>query len=1072
MKNKLLAVVLVTLLVVASVFVLASCGKNKLTPPTGIQYDGAVIRWNSVENATKYHVKINDLSEIATVGTSYAYQTNSQFTVTITALNDKNEESASHTFVPLQRIDSFEVSEKGELSWNPVNGATGYVLSINGIETSVYDTRYTFNEAGTYTVKVKPSAQSADESTTYYSVWSSERTITICKNVDVDSIQYSPMNLRVNWASVQGAAKYHLVITGGAYEIDEIVTGTSFDYDAGMQSFTVRVQALGNGSSSFDSKDMVEKKMVYLEAAKNLRVVDGFLYWDEVAGATGYQLKINNVLQQATINECKMGNFPVQQTITVSILPVSTDTVYFSSWSADFSFLILQAPVLQWNDLALDGQVNNNIYWDTVNGASGYQVKVMFGDVEIASETLGQDVRAYGNAYLDAGTYEVSIKALAPSTTSNTSDSAYSAPIRITRLKAPSLASGNAITSNPNNVAEGFTVTFTPVGGAVQYKIWKDEAEYAVIDGSRAQYTDSAVIDPNFITAQQYSYKIQAIGRSIRQEGNGVQSVFLNSLSATSLAFNISVLPAPTNPYMDGFNLRYNSVTGAFGYTVNVDGKTHAKDDTSFDLSILSGGTNHVVKVCARGNGGTTLSSNYTPGIDVYRLAAPTNITIETNAGSDGQLKFDYDTKGSADSFNLIIKGYTEPIAINSQTNIRSHITTEGTTIHLVAVANHYDAAGKLYTMTSEASQTKMFTKLEAPGCGEKPFNHTSFSWNAPGNIDSYTPTYRVANAQEVIQGAAINATTMDLSTLPAGNYSFMVMAIGDGSTYINSDYSTPQEIKKLETPKVTIDKVNNCYTWNTVSNAVNYSVYVDGVLVAGDFNKANSTFTYSPNFTEDTIYNVEFYAIGDNIKTVSSSPYKIAQEIDQVKTPEFKWQYVANVQDGANGLTYDVLESYDVNGYFLLEITKQPEHATGYFFNIGGTTYETDKSYCYKIPHSEGSVKLSVYARGGSFDDTYYYLDSKRTTEITVNLLKTPDGITIDEYGTIEWNAIPNATRYFITVIYNGTTYDAKEVRNATCSLYEIIGGNSFDPTLLTVEIIAKGNENSVTSAVGRKDW
>ena len=204
----------------------------------------------------------------------------------------------------------------------------------------------------------------------------------------------------------------------------------------------------------------------------------------------------------------------------------------------------------------------------------------------------------------------------------------------------------------------------------------------------------------------------------------------------------------------------------------------------------------------------------------------------------------------------------------------------------------------------------------------------------------------------------------------------------------------------------------------------------------------------------------------------VYQASYKIAQEIDQVKTPEFKWQYVANVQDGANGLTYDVLESYDVNGYFLLEITKQPEHATGYFFNVGGTTYETEKTYYYKIPQSEGSVKLSVYARGGSFDDTYYYLDSKRTTEITVNLLKTPDGITIDEYGTISWNAIPNATRYFITVIYNGTTYDAKEVRSASCYLYDIIGGNSFDPTLLTVEIIAKGNENSVTSAVGRKDW
>ena len=1078
MKNKLLSVLLVALLVVMAVFALSSCGKTKLTAPTGIQYDGATIRWNAVENATKYHVKINDLSEIATVGTAYSYQSNGQFTVTITALNDKKEESTSHTFIPLDRINEIVVSESGELSWTGVNGAAGYSLSINGTETAVYDTKYSFNEAGKYTVKVKATAQSADDSTTYYAVWSPEKTITICQNVDVESISYSPMNSRVTWNSVQGAAKYHLVITGGMTEVDEIVSGTSYDYDAGMQSFTIRIQALGNGSSSFDSKDMVEKKMVYLEAAKNLRVVDGALYWDEVAGASGYQVKINGVPQSSIVKECTLSNFPVQQTITVSLLPVSEDTVYFSSWSSDFSFLILAAPVLQWNDLALDGEINNNIFWDTVNGAAGYQVKVMLGDVEFANETLGQDVRAYGNAYLDAGTYEVSIKALAPTNTSNTSDSVYSAPIKITRLKAPTLAGGNAITSNPDNVAEGFTVTFTPVGGAQQYKIWKDEAEYAIVDGARAQYTDTSVLDPNFITAQQFTYKIQSIGRGIRQEANGAQSVYLSSLSTASLSFTVDVLPAPTNHYMDGFNLKYDPVTSANGYTVSVSGKPYTNTDTTFDLSILSGGTSYQVSVCSRGNGSTVLSSNYTAAIEVYRLAAPTNIAVSTEVGSDGVLNFDYDINGSADSFELVIKGYKEPVQINNRTNIREHITTDGTTIHLVAVANHYNTAKTRYTMTSEASQTKMFTKLEAPKCGEKPFNNTSFSWNAPGNVNTntYTPTYRVANAQELVQGATINGTTMDLSTLDPGFYSFMVMAIGDGQNYINSDYSQVEEIEKLRKPVVTIDRVTNQYVWDMVPNAVNYAVYVDGVLAQNEFNKVGSKFAYKPNFTQDKEYNVEFYAIGNNIETVSSSPCVIEQEIGQVDTPTFTWEYTGKVTEQSDGtLKYETLKNYDLNGYILLKVQMSEASkalATGYSYTIGGQTNDTEKEYFALIPRASGTINLSVYALGGSFDEAgVYYLDSQSTSKV-LTLLNTPDSFSLNDSGTLSWSTIPNATHYYLTVTYDGVKYDEVELTTANCYITDIIGTSTFDITKVYVEVYAKGNSDTITSAIGSKDW
>ena len=1071
MKKRLLSIILLSLLVIVAVFSLTSCdgegGKTEISAPTGIQYDGAIIKWNTVNGAKKYHVKINDLSEISTGGTAYAYQSNTQFTVTITAVGEEGEASTTHTFVPLERIESFDISETGELSWSPINGAAGYIVSVNGTETSVYDTKYSFNEAGTYKVKVKPSAQSVDGATTFYALWSTEKTLTICQNVDAESIRYSAMNAKITWDSVQGAAKYHLVITGGTTEVDEIVTGTSYNFDAGMQNFTIRIKALGNGSSSFDSKDFAERKMVYLEAAKNLRVEDGILYWDAVAGASGYQVKINGVIQHNAVKECQLTNFPVQQTITVSLLPLSDDTVYFSSWSADFSFMILAAPVLQWNNLSLDGQINQNIFWDTVNGAGGYQVKVTYNGTEIDSTVLGQDVRSYGNAYLQAGLYEVRIKSVAPNGSTNFSDSAYSAPIKITRLTAPTFASGNAITSNPDRVADGFTVTFTPVAGATQYKIWKDDTEYAVLDGNMTQYTDANVIDPSIISEQIYSYKIQAIGRDVRQEAGGVQTVYLSSLSSSALSFNITVLKAPDFTRMEGYDITYQTVGGAYGYSVNVSGATYKNESASFNLSsILKGGTSYDISVCSRGNGGTTLSSNYTPAIKVYRLAAPTDLVISTQTGSDGLLTFTTDPNGAATSYDLVIKGYTQPIKINNKTNIREYITTDGTTIHVVAVANNYNSTETLYTMTSEASQTRMFTKLEAPTFGEKPLSNSSFTWNAPGNVTSYTPTYLVANAQTIIQGVELNGTTMSTEKLDPGYYNFKVMAIGDEKLgYINSDYSATVSVTKLKSPEVEIK--DNMYQWKSVADAASYAVYVGDKLVFTDNHKDGTTFKYAPDFNEIGIFEVRVYAIGDGgINTLDSSPCTIKQVTDQLTTPKFIWKYVTNFRETTDGYTFAELEKYETDGKILVEISKESKYATGYCFAVGGATSETDKAYFATTPNSQGTITISVYACGGGFDENnVYYIDSQ-SESIKVHLLTTVGKVYLNSAGIVSFGdgeSNPNITQYRVTVNYNGKEYDAFTIGTTKFNLLDVLEVDSLPTTgTLSITVCSLGIKES----------
>lgn len=1066
MKKRILLLMLLMLTVLAIGVLASSCVGGKLTAPTDIRYENGSIIWSPVEGAEKYHVLVDGQSEKSTLGTSYAHpNATEQFTVRITAVAEgKDPASATHTFIPLDTVKEVRVADDGTLSWDPVAEAGAYVLKVDGTDITVYNTEYSGLEAGAHSVQVRADATAVGEGISYFSKFSDPKSVTICADVNSDTITYDPTNMELTWGSVSGASAYRVSISGGGLSIEETVEGTSYSFDAEMRNFTVRIRAIGNHSSTFDSKGEAEKTMVYLRPVTNLRVVDGELLWDGSEGADAYRLSVNGKQQAQLLTECKATGFPANQTITVSILPVSDDTVYFSSWSADFSFRILPSPVLQWNNLALDGDASNNIFWDAVASAGGYEVRVTFNGEEIDGEQLPTDVHAYANAYTEAGTYEVSVKSTASIGASDVSDSTYSAPIRIIRLPAPKFASGKPITSDPNDVTKGFTVTFTPVSGATQYRIWKDNADYATVSGATTQYTDTAVLEASVITAQQYNYKIQSIGRGIRSEANGVQSVILDSLTASSLSFVIDVLPAPTNPRMEGFALKYDAVVGVNGYVISTGSATYNSNTNSYTLDSLAAGA-YSVSVCARGNGESTLSSNYTPAISVTRLAAPTDIRIMTDVGDDGKLVFE--EVANSRSYNLVIRGIAEPIQINYKTNIKSYIKTDGTYLHLVAVANYYqddDVSTRTYYMTSRDSETRMFTKLAMPTFGEKPFAGGMLNWNAPSNVRTadYTPTYKVYNAQTILQNVTMNGTSMSLSTLEAGDYSFKVMAIGDGINYINSDLNTDTPTKtvtKLASPNVKIDRVNNVYTWTAVPSAQNYAVYVDGVLAKTDYNMAGGVFTFTPSFTMDKEYRVTFIAIGDGgIEYIDSSETLIIQTTDILDPPTFAWSYGA--------------AQYTPGAKLTLTVTEAPALATGFCYGFNGTVYHSEEFTMTQSMHASGTFECTVYARGGAFDEAgVYWLDSPASS-IEIYLLDEPGRADIDAYGTMTWGASGNAAAYELKLVYNGKTYNAR-VSNAKCNILEILGLTKL-PTSgkLKIEIYAVGTENCIPSTTHTQDW
>ncbi|MBE6601436.1 MAG: hypothetical protein E7637_02880 [Ruminococcaceae bacterium] len=1055
MKKKLLLFLVATLLL--SAMCLVACSKGvELKAPTNIRYDGTTITWDAVENAENYVVKIGDKPEFTANTNSASYVANgAEFTVSITAKSKVEKLSPSKkttiTFKPMDSVQELRVSETAVISWDPVANATGYLVRIDGEERDNGAlTEFAVTGEGAHSIQVRPVIQGDDS---YYSVWSATKAVTVLGSVNKDSITYS--DGLIHWNVVQGAVGYDVLVNG--ISINSDCKATSIAYDSQNIAFEVSIKALGNHTFTFDGTVSETKKFVYLDPVSDIRVEDGVLKWSPVENATGYIVKLNGNPKPA-ITACEYSGLSVNATTDVQIMPISSDSTYFSAWSANVSILLLPAPVLQWNeDLELDGRENNNIFWDGVANAAGYVIRVTDPTGTVQEITVGETQRVYANAYLTNGTYTVEIKSLAGAGNNNVYDSGYSAPITVTRLAAPLAAPENFIVSDANKLSQGFTVSFQSVAGATQYRLFKDGVLH--MNGVSNQFKVTELASAASIEEQIYNFKVQAVGSVTRTAGR--IHATLSSLSDDTLSFSIKVLATPATPDISGFTYTYGSVNGSMGYVIDVGGKSYTSSATSYELSMLEAG-NYSVSVCAKGNGSDVLPSNYSAPIAVTRLEAPTNLRIDTSEASEGVLTFT--PVLHATGYYIVFNNDGNAIPVDTMSNINEKITEEGTPIYMLSSANYFNEDRTVYYMESQPGTTTNFIKLSKPTFGEVKFNGSQLMWNAPANINTavYTPTYEVYNANNMTSFSGVkNGTTMELPSLEGGmSYSFQVKAIGNGTNYINSDLSTVVTLYKLHTPNVS--RVDGAYTWSAIANATNYVVYVDGVKMDAMIHQSGSILSYTPHFEELKTYQIDIYAIGDGgITTIDSSSANIQQMTKQLQTPDFELSYSE--------------EAYSESGKIIVSVTKPSPWARGYAYTIGGATHNSAEESFEYLPSTVGEIPVRVYALGGGFDDEgVYYLDSQSqggNSRYTIVLLASPNpaSFKLTGDGFLSWPAIADAIGYEISISIDGGAFSDWETVKTTSMIIE----NYSSISTLTVQIRAKGNgSTSVTSQIAEHTW
>ena len=1074
MKKRFLLLALIAVLALSFATVLSACNKQEETGPVKIEnpkdfdYDGTYITWADALGAATYEIVVDEGEPVTSKSSTFKFKaTEDKFTVSVTAKAAEGSEeyldsdTVTKIFDKIAAVENVEFADDATMTWNEVSGATGYVVEYNnGTKTKVTDCVFAQLPAGKYSVKVK-AIRDSEPNYVYYTENPVSTTITVLASVVSDKITYDGATIK--WNAISGAVNYKVIID----ESEGVVSTNSVSYDANGQSFNVKVLALGDPSKKvYNASEMGSRNFIYLAPATNLTMNEGgVLTWDPVKDAEGYEIKIRDIGTKK-VTEPKFTDFTPGKSISLQIRAYTSDNTYFAGWTDETTYLLLKAPELQWDDKPLDGSYDQPIYWDQVSNAKGYEYTIKGPEGYNITDTLGADAASCGSDFLAVGTYTITVKALAD-VNNNHYDSKPSDPITVVRLASPKLDAGAPITSNPNDMTKGFTVTFNKVGEATNYRLYKNGiSSQESGSANKTQITD--YMNETSTEGDTASFVLQSVGKSFDPRA---KKVILDSLYSDGESFPITVLSTPSieDQPISGETYNFGKVGSTTHYTIKLNGNYDPIDDgdSGYDLSGLSDG-NHEISVNARGNGGSTLSSKYTAVTKISRLAAPTNIRINTSNGSAGNLYFD--SSNNAQSFEYVINGQDRyNLEQNKTDNIADKIA-ENTTLVMRAIANYY--SNKIYYMTSKPSETKTFTRLRAPEVSQNNIlKGTKLQWSKITSYGQFSPTYRIVDENDtVVEEVDTNEFDLDKRILGGQTKTYRIYAIGNGTQYINSpDPTESLTVTRLSTPDVYVDTAEKAYGWDVVPSAVEYQVYIGGTLKQTITNTAlQDKYYYRPDFTESNNegYKVQIVAIGNNGNGLMDSPkFEINQKTVQLSKPELAYYYDKNIVSN--------------DGNIIVNITTPIEGALGYAFVVRGATtrqtlhyygktdpddYTAEEMVNYAYPaKSAGKYSIDVYALGGNFildrGEYVWTINSPNygNNRFSIVLLGYPSDVQTDSYKTLKWNYVDNADGYNIKVVVGDKEYTAS-VTAPQISLTKLLGDDYVQGAELSITIQATG--------------
>ena len=164
------------------------------------------------------------------------------------------------------------------ISWEAVEGASGYEYEINGSIVITESTTVDLSEylAETYTIKVR--AIPADNKLNSTSVWSSEVTVAIFDRLAAPQLTVNGSSLKnpdsasISWSPVTGASGYEVRVDGIKREVE----GTMIDFTGQIGTFNVKVTAVN--PDLYDASETAEASITIRDYGKGTETSPYMIY--------------------------------------------------------------------------------------------------------------------------------------------------------------------------------------------------------------------------------------------------------------------------------------------------------------------------------------------------------------------------------------------------------------------------------------------------------------------------------------------------------------------------------------------------------------------------------------------------------------------------------------------------------------------------------------------------------------------------------------------------------------------------------------------------------------------------
>lgn len=517
--------------------------------------NGINLSWDPVEGATGFQVEVDGEIMNNEMNSSYVQDNlapGTMHTYRIRAVNpimdgDWSDPVGIWTLPEIpQNISASGMGNSIELSWDPVIGASGYDVEVqgapvdNGLNTTFIQTGLDSNLQQTYRVRAKNSSGTGK--------WSSIIAKSTLPSMP-SNLKYTATDneIKIYWNAAAGAGSYDVEIDGEAI----ISTPSAFYIHTGLSPYTehfYRVRAKKTDGVSAWSEIIYASTLLPVPSNLEARVTkDGIIVtWDAVENTSGYDIEVDGVIigNNGSLTSYTHENYQPNTEHSYRVRAKNGSDV--SQWSEEITRKTYTGVPANISASATSREIA--LTWEPVVGALGYELEA---DGLIINTGMNTFYNHSGLLPGSAHKYRVRAK--------NTAGASQWSEVvtKSTVLDTP------ANLRSTSTTATSITIAWDKVQGAVGYDVMVDGT---VIDnGTSTSYTHSG-LEPG----STHIYIVRAKSGEISGEWGQELSAWSNAIiTPSNLGIPGNIKATTTSKSV---TLTWDEVNGATGYDVEIDG--------------------------------------------------------------------------------------------------------------------------------------------------------------------------------------------------------------------------------------------------------------------------------------------------------------------------------------------------------------------------------------------------------------------------------------------------------------------------------------------------------------------